>query len=140
MRTVVLLLLLANLTFFGFAQLDSGSTGETSQQLQPEKIKLLTAQQVAALGLPASASGSDDGQQAKQATTGRATIQNESFASAVDAQQARKFLADLPAACAGTRAAAASDGTITIRLACEEVGKSLDGIVQIKDGVVTKVR
>jgi hypothetical protein len=50
MRTVVLLLLLANLTFFGFARLDSGSTGETSQQLQPEKIKLLTPQQVAALG------------------------------------------------------------------------------------------
>ena len=50
MRTVVLLLLLANLTFFGFAQLDSGSTGEASQQLQPDKIKLLTAQQVAALG------------------------------------------------------------------------------------------
>jgi hypothetical protein len=50
MRTVVLLLLLANLTFFAYARLDSGSSGETSQQVQPDKIKLLTPQQVAALG------------------------------------------------------------------------------------------
>ncbi len=59
MRTVVLLLLLANLTFFGFARLDSGSTGETSQQVQPDKIKLLTAQQVAALGPDKAAALSD---------------------------------------------------------------------------------
>jgi len=50
MRLVALLLLLANLAFFGFARLDSGSAGEASQQLQPDKIKLLTPQQVAALG------------------------------------------------------------------------------------------
>jgi len=53
MRIVVLLLLVANLTFLGYALLDSGGSGEgvrLQQQIQPEKIKLLTPQEVAALG------------------------------------------------------------------------------------------
>jgi L-alanine-DL-glutamate epimerase-like enolase superfamily enzyme len=53
MRTLVVLLVLANLTLFGYIWLDSGGSGERarlSQQIQPEKIKLLTPQQVAALG------------------------------------------------------------------------------------------
>ena len=52
MRTLVLLLLLANLTLFGYVRLDSMSGGEgvrLSQQVQPDKIKLLTPRQVAAL-------------------------------------------------------------------------------------------
>ena len=53
LRTVVLLLLLANLTFFGYTRLDSAGGGEAvrlAEQVQPDKIKLLTPQQVAALG------------------------------------------------------------------------------------------
>jgi hypothetical protein len=53
LRTVVLLLLLANLTFFGFTRLDSAGGGEAvrlAEQVQPDKIKLFTPQQVAALG------------------------------------------------------------------------------------------
>ena len=53
MRTVLLLLLLANLTFFGYTRLDSAGGGEAvrlAEQVQPDKIKLLTPQQVAALG------------------------------------------------------------------------------------------
>jgi len=53
MRTIVLFLLLANLTFFTFTRLDASSEGEAVrlvEQVQPEKIKLLTPQQVAALG------------------------------------------------------------------------------------------
>jgi SPOR domain len=53
MRTLVFLLLLANLTLFGYIRLDSVGSGEgarLSQQVQPDKIKLLTTQQVAALG------------------------------------------------------------------------------------------
>ena len=52
MRTLVFLLLLANLTLFGYIRLDSMSGGEgvrLSQQVQPDKIKLLTPRQVAAL-------------------------------------------------------------------------------------------
>ncbi len=53
MRTIVILLLLANLTLFGYVQLDSLGSGEgvrLAQQVQPDKITLLTSQQVAALG------------------------------------------------------------------------------------------
>ena len=53
MRTIVLLLLLANFTLFGYTRLDSVGSGESmrlAQQVRPDAIKLLTAQQVAALG------------------------------------------------------------------------------------------
>jgi hypothetical protein len=53
MRTLVFLLLLANLTLFGYIKLDSLGTGEgvrLAQQIQPDKIALLSPQQVAALG------------------------------------------------------------------------------------------
>jgi hypothetical protein len=53
LRTVLLLLLLANLTFFGYTRLDSAGSGEAirlAEQVQADKIKLLTPQQVAALG------------------------------------------------------------------------------------------
>jgi hypothetical protein len=53
MRTVLILLLLANVTFFAYTRLDETSEGEAVrlvEQVQPEKIKLLTPQQVAALG------------------------------------------------------------------------------------------
>ncbi|MEP7328687.1 MAG: SPOR domain-containing protein [Betaproteobacteria bacterium] len=52
MRIVLILLLLANLTLYAYTRLDSGS-GEAvllQDQIQPDKIKLLTSQQVAALG------------------------------------------------------------------------------------------
>lgn len=53
MRTIFFLLLLANLTLFAYTRLDSGGTGEAvrlTQQVRPDMIKLLTPQQVAALG------------------------------------------------------------------------------------------
>jgi hypothetical protein len=53
LRTVLLLLLLANLAFFAYTRLDSTEGGEAvrlADQVQPDKIKLLTPQQVAALG------------------------------------------------------------------------------------------
>jgi hypothetical protein len=52
-RTIVVLLLAANVTFFLYRWLDQSSVGETTrtaQQVHAEKIKLLTPQQVAALG------------------------------------------------------------------------------------------
>jgi hypothetical protein len=53
MRTLFFLLLLANLSLFGYIKLDNVSSGEgirLEQQIQPEKIRVLTRQQVAALG------------------------------------------------------------------------------------------
>lgn len=52
MRIVIVLLLLANLTLYLYTRLDTGG-GEAillQDQVQPDKIKLLTPQQVAALG------------------------------------------------------------------------------------------
>jgi len=53
MRTVVLLLLLANLSLFTYIKLDSLGGGEAvrlNEQVRPDQIKVLTPQQVAALG------------------------------------------------------------------------------------------
>jgi hypothetical protein len=53
MRVIVILLLLANAALFAYTQLDRSGGGEGSrlgEQVQPGKIHLLTAQQVAALG------------------------------------------------------------------------------------------
>ena len=53
MRTVVVLLLLANLALAGYLWLDSASGGEgvrLKQQVRPDAIKLLTPKEVAALG------------------------------------------------------------------------------------------
>ena len=52
MRIVIVLLLLANVTLYLYTRLDTGG-GEAvllQDQVQPDKIKLLTPQQVAALG------------------------------------------------------------------------------------------
>lgn len=62
MRTLVVLLLLANLALGGYIYLDGLGSGEgvrLAQQVQPDKISLLTPQQVAALG-PAKASALAD--------------------------------------------------------------------------------
>ena len=62
MRTLVFLLLLANLTLFGYIKLDSIGGGEgvrLSQQVQPTEITLISPQQVAALG-PAKAAALAD--------------------------------------------------------------------------------
>jgi hypothetical protein len=52
-RTVVLLLLLANITLFAYTKLDSVGSGEAvrlGEQVRPDKISILTPRQVAALG------------------------------------------------------------------------------------------
>ena len=53
MRTLVVLLLLANLTLLGYTLLDRRTTGEgvrLTQQVRPDKIKLLSPREVAQLG------------------------------------------------------------------------------------------
>ncbi len=53
MRTILVLLVLANLTLFGYTRLDVIGRGEgvrLTQQVQPDKIRLLTPREVAALG------------------------------------------------------------------------------------------
>jgi len=53
MRTVLVLLLLANITLFAYTRLDSFGGGEPAriaEQVDPAKIKILSAREVAALG------------------------------------------------------------------------------------------
>ena len=53
MRTAVLLLILANVLLFGYARLDRAAhseAGRLGEQVQPDRIRVLTSQQVAALG------------------------------------------------------------------------------------------
>jgi len=53
MRTILFLLFLANVALFGYTRLDSAGRGEAArfdQQVQPDRIRLLTPQQVATLG------------------------------------------------------------------------------------------
>ena len=61
MRIVLILLLLANLALFALTRLDShgGEPQRIVEQLQPDKIKLLSPQEVAALGPAKTASLSD---------------------------------------------------------------------------------
>jgi hypothetical protein len=53
MRTAVLLLIVANVLLFGYARLDRAvhsEAGRLGEQVQPDRIRVLTSQQVAALG------------------------------------------------------------------------------------------
>jgi len=61
LRIVLILLLLANLALFGYTRLDAHGGGEPQRladQVQPEKIRLMTVQEVAALS-PAKAASAD---------------------------------------------------------------------------------
>jgi hypothetical protein len=52
MRIVVILLVIVNFTFFVYTRIDEASRGESgrmNEQIQPDKIKLLTPPQVAAI-------------------------------------------------------------------------------------------
>uniref|UniRef100_UPI0040567393 hypothetical protein n=1 Tax=Candidatus Electronema sp. TaxID=2698783 RepID=UPI0040567393 len=57
-----------------------------------------------------------------------------------DLSQADKFLADLPAACSGSYKYVGSDGAVNIRIICDGNGQKMDGLIVIKNGVVTQVR
>lgn len=56
-----------------------------------------------------------------------------------DLAQADQFLAKLPKSCAASTKSVADDGAVNIRIKCDGNGKKMDGLVAIKDGVVTKV-
>ena len=61
-------------------------------------------------------------------------------ASSSDITIARRFLSQLPPACANSRMGSTSDGAVIIWIKCKGNGKSTSGIVKIKDGVVTTIR
>jgi hypothetical protein len=61
-------------------------------------------------------------------------------ANASDLAQANKFLVDIPPACSKSYKIVGDNGAVNIHILCEGNGKKMDGLVVIKDGVVTKIR
>jgi hypothetical protein len=59
-----------------------------------------------------------------------------------DVAQADKFLKNIPEACSRSYAYASDDGTVNIRIICISSTKSesMDGLITIKNGVVTQVK
>ena len=68
------------------------------------------------------------------------SVLNASNASASDVAHAEQLLKGLPPACSASNAWATGDGTVNIRTICNGNGRSMDGMVSIKNGVVTQVK
>jgi hypothetical protein len=82
-----------------------------------------------------------EGQSATERRASRLAPNNDnSGASSSDIDQANRFLADLPPACSRSYKSVDSGGTVSIRVICSGNGQSVDGLVAIKNGVVTKIR
>jgi len=67
-------------------------------------------------------------------------VRDAKYANSSDVRQAESFLASLPSACSESYAYASPDGTVIIRIICEGAGKSMDGLVSIKNGIVTQIK
>jgi hypothetical protein len=82
----------------------------------------------------------DTPSQPPQPTKPAQNIANEQYAKPNDLSEAKKFLAGLPPACSNSYASASNDGTVKIRILCDSGDKSMDGIIEIKDGIVKKIQ
>ena len=65
---------------------------------------------------------------------------NSQSANPSDIQQGNSFLASLPPACKNSSMSTKSDGTVVVRILCEGNGQSTDGLIEIKNGVVKKIK
>lgn len=63
----------------------------------------------------------------------------EGQASPSDIESAKKFLADLPPACSSSRMSISADDTVNIRVICNGSNQSMDGLISIKNGVLTHI-
>lgn len=57
-----------------------------------------------------------------------------------DMRQARSFISQLPPACNGSYIILLTDGTVRIHVVCTSDSKSMEGIIEIKNGVVTRIK
>ena len=67
-------------------------------------------------------------------------IKEANYADPSDVTQAETFLAELPAACSESHGYASKDGTVNIRIICNGSSNSMNGLISIKNGVVTKIQ
>ena len=67
---------------------------------------------------------------------------SQSNANPSDLRQAQDFISQLPAACRNSRYAVAADGTVVINILCDKNDRSagMDGTIEIKNGIVKKIR
>ena len=56
-----------------------------------------------------------------------------------DLHQAEKLLSQLPPACGSSYMSTESDGTAVVYIVCRGSGKSMNGVIEIKDGIIKKV-
>ena len=57
-----------------------------------------------------------------------------------DLRQARELISGLPSACKKSRVSSLLDGTVSINISCEGNDLSMEGVVEIKDGIVKAIR
>ena len=66
-------------------------------------------------------------------------VKDANRAKPADVVEAETFLAKLPPACAETHAYASRDGTVSIRIICVKDGKTTNGLLVIKNGIVKSI-
>ena len=65
---------------------------------------------------------------------------NSQSPSSDDVREANNFLSQLPPACSNSYSNNLPDGTVSIRIICSGNNKSVDGLVEIKNGIVKRIR
>jgi hypothetical protein len=67
-------------------------------------------------------------------------LANSQSASPDDVRETNNFLSRLPPACSNSYANTLPDGTVSIRIICNDQSKAVDGLVEIKNGIVIRIR
>lgn len=57
-----------------------------------------------------------------------------------DMTQAEEFVSSLPPACSDSTISTGADGTVIIFVACKKEGQSTHSMIEIKNGLVKKIR
>ncbi|MGD9733588.1 MAG: zinc ribbon domain-containing protein [Desulfamplus sp.] len=82
------------------------------------------------------------GRSSSETVKSSSKVLDADYATHSDVAQAEKFLKDLPDSCSKSYAYASDDGTVTVKIICmgSTKSQSMDGLIKIKDGVVTQVQ
>ncbi len=75
----------------------------------------------------------------RAAENNRYTRSSGGSANSSDVAAAKRHLDSLPSACSSSSMSTNSDGTVNLRIRCQDGSKSMDGRISIKDGIVTDV-
>jgi hypothetical protein len=73
-------------------------------------------------------------------SSGELGIRDARYATAQDLDETRRFLASLPPVCGRSKASAAPDGTVTVRVLCKDARREVREVLTIRDGRITGLR